>query len=193
MARLPYPGPSYVSGVMHQFPERLQRTNIGRMLSYAPPALPPYYTFSFALLEQLELDPKLRELTILRVAYRTQAHYAWVQHVALAHLVGVSDEQIAALQHEEGEGEHFTTKEQLLLAFADEVMQTPRLSDALFEHMRRLFSSREIVELLLVVGWYWAVGRLMTTLDIEPDAALGTQALEKLREQNHASSSRESL
>ena len=30
MARLPYPGPSYVSGVMHHLPERLQRTNIGR-------------------------------------------------------------------------------------------------------------------------------------------------------------------
>jgi uncharacterized protein YuzB (UPF0349 family) len=62
LARLPYPGPSYVSGVMHQFPQRLQRKNISRMLSYAPTALPPYYTFSFALLEQLELDPKLREL-----------------------------------------------------------------------------------------------------------------------------------
>jgi alkylhydroperoxidase family enzyme len=165
---------------MHQLPEQLQRTNIGRMLSYAPTALPPYYTFSFALLEQLELDPKLRELTILRVAYRIQAHYAWVQHVALAQL---SDEHIAALQQEEGEGEHFTTKEQPVLAFADEVMQTPRLSDALFEQMRSHFSSREIVELLLVVGWYWTVGRLMTTLDIEPDAALGTQALEMLREQ----------
>ena len=184
MARLPYPGPSYVSGVMHQLPERLQRTNIGRMLSYAPTTLTPYYTFSAALLEQLELDPKLRELTILRVAHRTQAHYAWVQHVALAQLVGVSEEQIAALHQEEGESEHFTTKEHLVLAFADEVMQSPRLADALFEQMRRQFSSREIVELLLVVGWYWTVGRLMTTLDIEPDAALGRQVLEMLSKQN---------
>src|SRR5215470_11371010 len=102
MARLPYPGPSYVSGVMHQFPERLQCTNIGRMLSYAPTILSPYYGFSAALLGELELDPKLRELAILRVAQRTQAHYAWVQHLALAQLVGVSDEQITALQLEEG-------------------------------------------------------------------------------------------
>jgi hypothetical protein len=49
--------------------------------------------------------------------------------------------------------------------------------------MRRQFSSREMVELLLVVGWYWTVGRLMTTLDIEPDAALGAQSLQMLREQ----------
>ena len=180
MARLPYPGPSYVSGVMHQFPEQLHRMNIARMLSYAPTALSPYYAFSAALLDQLELDPKLRELTILRVAQRTEARYAWEQHVALAHLVEVSDEQLAALQQGEGESKHFTTKEQLVLAFADEVMQKPRLSDALFERMRRLFSSREIVELLLVIGWYWTASRIMTTLDLEPDPALGTQALEML-------------
>ncbi|HEX6557440.1 MAG TPA: carboxymuconolactone decarboxylase family protein [Ktedonobacteraceae bacterium] len=184
MARIPYPGPSYVSGVMHQLPERLQRTNIGRMLSYAPTTLTPYYTFSAALLDQLELEPNLRELTILRVAHLTEVQYAWTQHVVLAQLAGVSDEQITALQLGETGGAHFTTKEQLAMAFAGEVMRTPRLSDALFEHMRSHFSSREIVELLLVVGWYWTVGRLMTTLDIEPDAALGTRALQMLREHN---------
>ena len=84
IARLPYPGPSNVSRVMHQLPEQLHRTNIGRMLSYAPNALASYYSFSFALLDQLELDPKLRELIILRVVHRTEAQYAWTQHVALA-------------------------------------------------------------------------------------------------------------
>jgi len=62
--------------------------------------------------------------------------------------------------------------------------------------MRHLFSSREIVELLLVVGWYWTVGRLMTTLDVEPDPALGSQAFELIRrsretqQDEHSSSAR---
>jgi len=182
MTRLPYPDPLYVSEVMHQFPERLQHTNIGRILSYAPTVLSPYYTFSATLLDQLELDPKLRQLSILRVTHRTQADYAWVQHVALARLVGVSNEQIAALQQKEGAGAHFTAKEQLVLAFADEVIQTPHISDTLFEQMQCLFSPREIVELLLVIGWYWTVGRVMTILDIEPDTALEMQAFEVLRQ-----------
>ena len=184
MARLPYPGPSYVSGVMHQLPEGLRHTNMGRMLSYAPTTLTPYYSFSAVLLDQLELDPHLRELIILRVAYRIQAQYAWTQHVVLAQLAGVSDEQIAVLQQGEAGGAHFTAKEHLALAFADAVIETPRLSDDLFEQVHRQFSSREIVELLLVVGWYWTVGHLITTLDIEPDIALGAQALQMLREQN---------
>jgi alkylhydroperoxidase family enzyme len=72
------------------------------------------------------------------------------------------------------EGDHFTKKEQLMLTFVDEVMQVPRVSDPTSEQMRRLFSSRELVELLLVVGCYWTVGRVMTTLDVEPDPALGS-------------------
>jgi 4-carboxymuconolactone decarboxylase len=181
MARLPYPGPSYVSGVMHQFPERLHHLNIARMLSYASTAISPFYVFSGALLDQLELDPKLRQLTILRVTHRIEAQYAWIQHVALAKSIGVSDEQISSLKQGRVEGDHFTTKEQLMLTFVDEVMQTPRVSDTTFEQMRRLFSSRELVELLLVVGCYWTVGRVMTTLDIEPDPALGSQVFELIR------------
>ena len=57
------------------------------MLTYSPAALPPYYTFSFALLEQLELDPKLR------VAHRTQEHQVWVQNLALTQLVIRRDPQ----------------------------------------------------------------------------------------------------
>ena len=194
MARLPYPGPSYVSGVMHQFPERLHHMNIARMLSYASTAVSPFYVFSGALLGQLELDPKLRQLTILRVIQCVKAQYAWIQHVALAKVVGVSDEQISSLQQGRVEGDHFTTEEQLMLTFVDEVMQTPRVSDTTFEQMRRLFSPRELVELLLVVGCYWTAGRVMTTFDIELDSALGSQALEMIRtyqetQQNECSSS----
>src|SRR5262249_7136715 len=44
--------------------------------------------------------------------------------------------------------------------------------------MWRLFSSREMVELLLVVGLTWMAGRVMTTFDLEPDSPLRTQPLE---------------
>ena len=183
MARLPYPGPSYVSGVMYQLPKELHHMNIARMLSYASTAVTPFYSFSEALLDQLELDPKLRQLAVLRVAQSTEAHAAWLQHVALAQVVGVSDEQISSLLQGRVAGEHFTTKEQVALAFVDEVVQTPRVSNALFEQMWRLFTSREMIELLLVVGLSWMADRVMTTFDLEPDSALRTRPLEMSHQQ----------
>jgi hypothetical protein len=47
---------------MHELPERLRSTNIGRIVSYAAGLVHPYYVLSAALLDQLQLDPKLREL-----------------------------------------------------------------------------------------------------------------------------------
>jgi 4-carboxymuconolactone decarboxylase len=141
MTHLPYADPAYVAEVMHALPDKL---------------------------DQLELDPKLRELAILRVTHRSHAHDACVQRVALARRVGVTDEQITAIQHPSAGP--FSMKEQLGLAFADEVMDAPRVSGALFDQMRSVFSPREIVELLLVVGWYWTIGRLIATLDLEPES-----------------------
>jgi len=53
------------------------------------------------------------------------------------------------------------------------VLAGPRASDALFERIDRVLAPREIVELVLVIGWYWTACRLTTTLDIEPEHALG--------------------
>jgi alkylhydroperoxidase family enzyme len=122
--RLPYPDPSDVSGVMYQLSEELHHMNIAQILSYASTAANPFYSFSEALLDQLELDPKLRQLAMLRVAQSIEARAAWLQHVALAQVVGISDEQISSLQEGRVAGEHFTTKEQVALAFVDEVLQT---------------------------------------------------------------------
>ena len=183
MARLPYPDPSSVWGVMHQLPQELHPMNIARMLSYASTTVTPFYRFSEALLDQLELDPKLRLLAMLRVAQSTEAHDAWRQLMALAQVVGVSDEQLSSLQQGRGAGEHFTAKEQVALAFVDEVLQTPRVSNALFEQMWRLFTSREMVELLFVVGLTWMAGRVMTAFDLEPDSALRTRPLEMSHQQ----------
>jgi len=152
------------------------------ILSHAPPLLAPYYTSYAALLEGLELDPKLRQLAILRVANRAAAPYIWTQHIALGRIAGVTDEQIAAVSRPEIHDGCFTEVEQLVLTFADEVIQRPRVSDSLFHRIHGPLSSREIVELLLVVGWYWTACRLTTALDVEPEGALGAHVAAMLKE-----------
>ncbi|MGO8949618.1 MAG: carboxymuconolactone decarboxylase family protein [Ktedonobacterales bacterium] len=180
MTRLPYPDPDHVYGAMRRLPERLQTTSFGRMLSYAPSAVESYYRYSAVLLDQLELAPRVRQLAILRVAYLTEAWYVWSQQVALARMFGVRDEEILAVQARDIPEDILTGAELLALAFTTEVLRTTHVSDTLFEVMRTRFSEREIVELLLVIGWYWAAGRLTTTLELEPEPALGVRTQELL-------------
>jgi 4-carboxymuconolactone decarboxylase len=51
-------------------------------------------------------------------------------------------------------------------------------SDATFAAMRGRFSPQEIVELLLVIGQYMGLARVMATAQIELDEPIGTAILE---------------
>ena len=44
-----------------------------------------------------------------------------------------------------------------------------------------MLTPREIVELLLVIGWYWTACRLTTRLEIEPEHAFGHGVLAMLQ------------
>lgn len=173
MARLAYPDPAHVAEAMQKFPVPLRQMRIGRIVSSAPSLVAPYFATYAAVLQELELDPKLRQLAILRVAERTSAPYVLAQHRTLGRLEGLNDEQIAAAGEPGLDSEHLSYVEKLVLAFADEVTAGPRISDTSFRRIASVLTPREIVELLLVIGWYWTACRLTTTLEIEPEQPLG--------------------
>jgi hypothetical protein len=55
----------------------------------------------------------------------------------------------------------FDPVEQLVLRFTDEVVQNVKASDEAFSEMQKHFPPQEIVELILTIGYYMAVARLL--------------------------------
>ena len=96
MARLPYPDPDDAPDRVREALAGLPPLNIFRMLSHAETAFRPFLRFGGAILGELQLDSKLRELAILQVAAQAAARYEWVQHATIARALGVGDGQIAA-------------------------------------------------------------------------------------------------
>src|SRR3954447_1327440 len=177
MARIPYPDPEALPERVQEVLERLPPLNIFRMLAHAETALRPYLRFGGALLSDLELDPVARELAILQTARLFEAEYEWIQHVAIGRAVGVTDAQIAALERGALDDDAFDAAQRALLRFTTAAMQTPRPSDEDFAAVREHYSPREIVELLLVAGAYAMLARIMTSLDLDLDEALGEDVL----------------
>lgn len=177
MARIPYPDPDQAPEPVRDALAGLPPLNIFRMLAHAETALRPFLRFGGTILGGLELDPRLRELAILQVAASTEARYEWVQHVEIGRAVGVSDDLIAAV--ELGEWSTLPVVERAVVAFAAELVATPRVSDETFEAVRRHLSPREIVELMLTVGNYLMLARVMTTLELELDDPAGAQLLDR--------------
>jgi alkylhydroperoxidase family enzyme len=181
MARLPYIDPQAVSPGVREALGVLPPLNIFRTLAHAESAFVPYLGFGGALLAQLELDPKLRELAILLVARRTGAEYEWVQHAGISKALGIDDEQISAVERGDLQAACLSPDAQILLRFASEVLQGTRAEDETFAALRERFPPRQIVEILLVVGNYQMLANLMINLDIDIDPAVGSAVIDEVR------------
>ena len=125
-----------------------------------------------------QLDAGLRELAILRVARLTGAEYEWIQHVAIGLAVGVTDEQVAALERGDAEAACFDERERLVLRVTTEVIEERGTSEATLAAARDVFSPREIVELDRGRGLLPAARGVMNSVDIDLDEPAGTAVLD---------------
>lgn len=182
MARIPYvdpaTAPQHVRELLEQLPASL---NIFRVMAHAESSFRPLMRLGAAILGRQKLSGALRELAILRVAKLSAAPYEWVQHVPIALAAGVTRDQVDALERGNAAAACFSETEQIFLRFTDEVVRDVGASDATFAAMAERFSTQEIVEAVLAIGFYMTMARLMQTtgIDLEPDA--GTKIIDALK------------
>jgi len=168
MARLPYVDTDSASSSVR---ELLARNPVSflRMLAHADSAFDPWVQYTGTLLTQLELDPMLREFAILQVAHLLDSEYPWVQHVAIARAVGATSEQIAAIELGGKEDPGFDDAQREVLSFAREVTLEGAASDQAVAALASRLGPRQVVELLLVIGHWISIARLVATTGLEPD------------------------
>jgi alkylhydroperoxidase family enzyme len=184
MASLPYADADQLHAMLRRspFPEDIHAGNVFRVLALAPDVGAAALGFIYALLSESDLEPRLREIVILRAAQRSDAPYAFAQHAAIATSVGVPRAKISSLQSGELAHNVFDEHERAALAFADEVLDRSHFSAATFARVRERFSARQVVELLLTTGCFRMMSRLVTLLELEPEPSFGVQALQRARE-----------
>jgi alkylhydroperoxidase family enzyme len=178
MARLPYLDVADAEPQVRAALEKGLPLGIFRMLANAQGAYVPWLRFGAACLDGREFDALLRELAILRVARLTPgAEYEWVQHADIARRAGATEEQLSALEHDDVAAACFGADARLVLAFTTEVVVDGVASDTTFAAMTGRFTPREIMHLLLVIGQYMMLGRIMATVQLDMDPVLGPEVL----------------
>ncbi len=98
--------------------------------------------------------------------------------MALAKAAGVTDAQLAALEHSELDPAVFSQEELAALNLAAAVLAGPKVSDSVFASARKYFSDRQIVEMVALVGYYWMLGRVATVFQVDLDVAQGTSVFD---------------
>jgi alkylhydroperoxidase family enzyme len=181
MARIPYVEPASAPAAVRETLERLPvQLNIFKLMAHAETNFRPLLRLGTSILSQQQLPAKLRELAILRVARLSGAEYEWVQHVPIARATGATEAQVAALRRDDVDVACFDDVERLVLRFTTEVVRDVGASADTFAAMQQHFSAREIVELVLAVGFYMTVARLMETTAIDLDPPAGTAVVDSI-------------
>lgn len=170
MARIAPVPPEAMSPALRELLATRPSYNIYGILANAPTALPGFVQLAGALLTQSELDPQLREMVILRVGAHCRSAYEMHQHQRLARHVGVSEERIRkAIDLCAPPGSD--SLEDRLLALTDSVVLSVRAPPAQIEAVQSALSPRALTELLMTIGLYMMVSRVLENLEveIEPD------------------------
>jgi AhpD family alkylhydroperoxidase len=151
----------------------LPQLNVFRMVAGAPRAVRPFMELGGAVLSTA-LDARRREIAVLRVAHATRAPYEWAQHKQIAEKVGVTAEEIDAIDSEDPVAS-LDEECNLICRVADEVSRDVRLSDDALEQIIERYGPREAAELILLVSYYNMVSRFLesTRVQIEQEPLLG--------------------
>ena len=156
------------------------KLNIFRMLANADTMMEPALRFGGTILSKQQLGADLRELVILLVAELEGGEYEWNQHVPIGLACGNTQAQIDALAARRFDDPAFNAKEKALVAFAREVIEDVKASEASLAEAQKHFSSKEIVEIILTCGFYMTMARLTETTRTDIDPPAGGQLVESL-------------
>ena len=176
MARLPAFDPEQAPDSVREILANTPLSLFG-MVAHAESAFNPWLKYSNALLTRLELDPLLRELAILQVAHLVDSRYEWVQHAAIARAVGASEQQVEAVEQDRETDASFSDEQRLVLAFSREVILDGAASEQAVAELAAALGARGVIELLLVIGHYMAIARLIATTGLAPDPPLAAGTL----------------
>lgn len=112
------------------------------------------------------LDPAIRETAILATAREMNNEYEWSQHVQIARGEGVREEVIEAIRSGKAPM-GIPPKEGIFAQAAKELVHDGTLSERTFQATEHLIGPVGIVDLIVLVGYYSLLSRLIKALDIE--------------------------
>jgi 4-carboxymuconolactone decarboxylase len=125
-------------------------------------------TLGERLLRQSTLNPRVRELLIMRAAWRCRAAYEWSHHEVIGRSVGLTNDDLAALAT--GTVDSTDPLRAMLLRAADELVIDHRLSEPTWTDLSREYPTEQLIEICLLVGEYAMLAGALNTLGVQIEA-----------------------
>ena len=114
------------------------------------------------------LDPPLRELAIITVARYWDSHFEWTGHQVIAEQEGVRSEAIAAVRDRTAPA-GLTDRESVVFNYISELLETHRVSGAMFAKAIGTLGRQTTVDLTATVGHYSMMSCVINAFEVRPE------------------------
>lgn len=140
--------------------------NIYKTLIRHPALYGPRYSFGSYIRSGSGLDPRTREMLILRTAVLIRADYEWGHHVPIALEAGLTEEEIAEIRGGSTAG-NWSEEDRAILRAAEDLRREAFISDAVWETLSDNFEPKQLVEIIFTVGGYTMTGLALNSFGVQ--------------------------
>lgn len=168
-----------------------ERDVAARLEAMMPPGVPPiglFRTFvrnlpmatamggwgGYELSKRLSLSMRDREILIDRTCARCRCEYEWGVHVAFfAGRVGLTHDQVTSITHGGSTDSCWADdRDRVLIDAVDALHDDADIDDELWQRLCGHFSEEQVLDVLMLVGWYHAISYAANAarVDREPGA-----------------------
>jgi 4-carboxymuconolactone decarboxylase len=142
--------------------------NIFGVLAHHPKLMKRFNLMGGFLLNKGLIPAREREIVILRVGWNARAVYEFGQHTVIGKQSGLTDDEIVALTRDPADGP-WSPDDRALIALADDLAADDCVSDDTWSVLSQRWDEAELVELLLVAGFYRMVSGFLNSAGVVLD------------------------
>lgn len=147
-------------------------SNLDRVLLNSPTAAGAWNAFLGTVRKSLSLSPKVREIVMCVVAIQNKAEYEYFHHSREFAAAGGTAEQIEAMRDPTQAARNdvlFDAQERVAFQVTLEMTRDVSLSEDTLATAKKVFDNESLVDLLVTVGAYNMVSRIVVACDIQPE------------------------
>lgn len=141
--------------------------NIFRVLMNHPKLARSFGRFGGYILGRQTLNPRDREILILRIGWLNQAQYEWEQHVRIGKAAGLTDDEIDRIT--KGPKAGWDRHDAALVQAADDLFENSVVSDQTWQTLSERYNTQQMMDAVFTVGQYnlvsWALNSFGVPLD----------------------------
>jgi alkylhydroperoxidase family enzyme len=143
--------------------------NVFRTLVRAPALAEAFLVWGRYILDKARsLDPRTRELLILRTGFNCRSGYEWTQHVPIGRRAGLTESDLEAIKAGP-DHPRWGLLDALLLKAADELHADQFVTEPTWSALSDHLDEKTLMDVVMTVGQYTQVAMFLNTMGVPLD------------------------